>query len=278
MEMDVGARRAERSDLLDHAVRFGLVAYGLMHLVVGWIAVQLVFGQRTDEASGTGALHELAQQPFGEVLVWAVAVGMLLLLLWRVLEVLVGERGTEGLERWRKRAVSAGKACVYGFLGFTAMRIALGAGGSSGSSGSGSGSGSSEETMTAKVLAWPIGPWLVGAAGAVIIGIAVAHLWRGWTASFLDDLDVRGRVGTSGRAYEVLGRVGYAAKGIAFGVVGGLVVWAAVTHDPKKSAGLDEALREVLQQPFGRILLLAVAVGLACYGLFCFAQARHLDR
>jgi hypothetical protein len=274
MEMDVGARRAERSDLLDHAVRFGLVAYGLVHLVVGWIAAQLAFGQRTDEASGTGALHELAQQPFGEVLVWAVAVGMLLLLLWRVLEVFAGHRGTEGVERWRKRLVSAGKACVYGFLGFTAMRIATGSGGSS-SSGSGS---SSEETMTAKVLSWPVGPWLVGAVGAVIIGIAVAHLWRGWTASFLDDLDVRGRAGTSGRAYEVLGRVGYAAKGVAFSVVGGLVVWAAVTHDPQKSAGLDEALHELLQQPFGQVLLLAVAVGLACFGLFCFAQARHLDR
>jgi hypothetical protein len=57
-----------------------------------------------------------------------------------------------------------------------------------------------------------------------------------------------------------------------------LFLYAAITHDPQKSGGLDEALRELLQKPFGAPLLVAVALGFACYGLFCFAWARHLDR
>jgi hypothetical protein len=33
----------------------------------------------------------------------------------------------------------------------------------------------------------------------------------------------------------------------------------------------------VLQQPFGPVLLVLIAAGIACYGLFCFARARHLS-
>ena len=76
----------------------------------------------------------------------------------------------------------------------------------------------------------------------------------------------------------LLGKVGYIAKGVAIGLVGVLFVYAAVTHDPKKSGGLDQALHEVLEQPFGPFLLVAIALGIACYGLFCFARARHLSR
>jgi hypothetical protein len=68
------------------------------------------------------------------------------------------------------------------------------------------------------------------------------------------------------------------AKGVAFAIVGGLFCYAAYTHQPKKSGGLDVALHKVLQQPFGQFLLLAIALGIACYGLFCFARARHLSR
>ena len=80
------------------------------------------------------------------------------------------------------------------------------------------------------------------------------------------------------RANTWFGRIGYTAKGVAFGIVGALVGYAALTHEPRKSGGLDQALREVLEQPLGPLLLLAIATGIGCYGLFCFAWARHLLR
>ena len=65
---------------------------------------------------------------------------------------------------------------------------------------------------------------------------------------------------------------------VAVGVIGVLITYAAITHDPQKSAGLDQALQEIVQQPYGPVLLGLVAVGIACYGVFAFARARHLDR
>ena len=103
-------------------------------------------------------------------------------------------------------------------------------------------------------------------------------VWRGWKEKFAEHLETEGKLGYSGAAYLLLGKVGHIAKGIALAIVGGLFCYAGVTHEPEKSGGLDQALQKVLQQPFGPYLLFAIGVGIACYGLFCFAQARHLDR
>ena len=61
-------------------------------------------------------------------------------------------------------------------------------------------------------------------------------------------------------------------------IVGGLFCYAAITHNAKKSGGLDQALQTVLEQPFGQAMLVAIALGIAAYGVFCFARAKHLSR
>jgi hypothetical protein len=103
-------------------------------------------------------------------------------------------------------------------------------------------------------------------------------LWSGCTDRFLRHLDADGQTGESGRAYTWLGRIGHVAKGVSFGIVGCLVGYAAITHEPRKSGGLDQALEKVLYQPYGPLLLLVIAVGIGCYGIFCLAWARHLSR
>jgi hypothetical protein len=264
---EVIGREAEQSDWLDHAARVGLVTYGIVHLLIAWLAIQLAFGDHSGEASPQGALHELAGQPFGKTLVWAVAAGMFLLAVWQLLEAAFGHREKHDWGRARKRVVSGGKACVYGALSVTAVRVATGSGGS----------GNTSDTTTAKVMDLPAGQWLVVAVGLAVIGVAGGLVWSGWKEQFAEHLDTEGKLGNSGAAYLLVGQVGYIAKGVSLAVVGALFCYAGLTHEPNKSGGLDEALQEVLQQPFGPYLLIGIGVGLGCYGLFCFAQARHLD-
>jgi|SRR3954451_304157 hypothetical protein len=259
-------RQAQHSSLLDAGVRFGMLVYGVVHLIVAWLAVQLALGEQGQNASQKGAMRTLAKQPFGTLLLWLVAIGMFLLVLWRVIEVLVGHQEYEGGKRWRRRAVSAFKAVVYGYIGVTALRFALDAGSSSSSN------------YTSTLMDQPYGRWLVGGVGAAIIVYGLSYARRGWTEKFMENLDARGTIGDAGTAYRWVGKIGYIAKGVAFCVVGGLFVAAAVNHDAKKSGGLDDALHTVLQQPFGPFLLILIAVGIGCYGLFCFARARHLSK
>ena len=270
-EPEVLGRQAEKSDWLDHAVRVGLVAYGVVHLLIGWLAVQLALGEGSGKASAQGALQELARKPFGQTMVWAVAVGMFLLVLWRLLEAAFGHRDEEGSTRTRKRVTSGLKAAIYGALGVTAVRVAIGSGGSGGS-------GKGSRGLTAKVMDLPAGQWLVVAVGLAIIGYAGNTAWRGWKEKFAEHLETEGKLGWSGAGYLILGKVGYIAKGIALAIVGVLFCSAGITHRADKSGGLDQALQKVLQQPFGPYLLIAIGLGIGCYGLFCFARARHLDR
>jgi len=265
--------RNDGGDWLDVAARVGLAAYGVVHLVIAWLALQLAFGDRKGSPSSTGAVSELAQQPFGEVLVWAVALGMFLLVVWQGIEAVAGHRDEDGHQRTGKRLLSAGKAVVYGAIGVSAVKVAAGSGSSGGKS-----SEKQTDSLTAKLMDLPAGQLLVGAVGLAILGIGVAFAVRAWTDKYAKHLDAEGKSGTTGTAYLWFGKVGYAAKGVALGIVGSLFVYAAVTHDPDESGGLDQALHEVLDKPFGPVLLAVIAVGIGCYGLFCLARARHLSR
>lgn len=262
------ARHAERSHWLDKVARAGLVAYALVYLVIAWLAVELALGHRQGSPSSAGALRELAQQPLGGVLIWAVAIGMLLLVVWQVLEGAVGRHDEQGVKRTLLRVGSFGRAVVYVVIGVSAIEVAVGAGSP----------GKGEQGWTAKLLNLPGGQLIVGAVALVIIGIGVGQIVYACMHRLAEQLTGEGRRGTSGTAYVAFGRTGYIARGVAFTLVGGLFGYAAVTHEAKKSGGLDQALVEVLDQPFGPALLCALGVGLACFGLFTLAQARHLSR
>ena len=261
-------RKAKHSDTLDHAVRLGLIAYGVVHLLIAYLAGQLVFGHHSGSPSGTGALSQLAGQPFGQILLWIIGVGFFALVVWQLTEALLGHRDQDGMKRLFARLGSAGKAVVYGVLGFSALKLAVGGGSS----------GSGTDTMTARLMSLPAGPVLVGVVAAVILAIAAGHVYTGLTVDFRDKMKLKGNTGLSGRINVGLGMAGYVTKGLALSIVAALFGYAAGTHDPQKSGGLDQALKSLLDEPFGAPLLLLIALGLACYGLFCFAWARHLDR
>jgi hypothetical protein len=267
-QVGAAGRRADSSEWLDHVARAGLVAYAVVYLLIGWLAVQLAFGDREGKPSSSGAMHQLAEQPFGDVLIWVVSLGMFLLVVWQLLEAAFGHRDEEGGKRTGKRVMSVVKAVVYGIIGWSGLQVATG----SGSSGKG------QETWTAKLMNVTGGQLLVGLVALVIIGYGAFQIYRAWTEDFAEKLDAEGRSGTTGTAYVAFGKAGYTARGIAFLVVGGLFGYAAIIHDASKSGGLDQALFEVLDQPFGPILLCLLGVGLACYGLFTLARARHLSR
>jgi hypothetical protein len=265
------AEQVHESDWMDHAIRVGLVAYGLVHLLIGWLALQLAFGEKEEKASNSGAMNYLAQQPLGGVLVWAVAIGMFFLVLWRLLEFAFGfRREPDDAKRWRKRLTSLLKAAIYGAIGVIALQTATGSGGGGGKGGT--------DSTTAKLMDLPGGQLIVGAVGIAVIAYGGALVRRGWTEKFTEHLDAEGQSGTEGSLYVNVGKVGYIAKGIAIAIVGSLFCYAAITHDPKKSGGLDQALQTVLEQPFGQVLLTAIAIGIVAYGLFCFVRAKHLSR
>ena len=269
------AGRAGDSDALEHLARIGLVAYGLVHLLVAWLAVQLAWGVGGSgaQADQGGALATLAQQPFGTVLLWVIAVGLVALAAWQAAEVLRWRTRLSASGEARKEAVvkvvkSVAKAVVYAALAVLAVRTATGGGQS----------GGQQQQAAAGVFGWPAGRWLVGLIGLVIVGVGVYLVHKGVTKRFLKEIDLREAPPKATRLVTRLGQAGYPATGVSFGLVGALLVWAAVTFDPSGSSGFDGGLRTILDAPFGRVLLTLVAVGIAAFGAFCFVRARYPER
>lgn len=261
-------QEARHSTTMRAGARVGLVAYGVVHLLIAGIALQVAWSSGGD-ASGGGALRKLAEQPFGGTLLWITVLGLVVLALWQLLSAILGYR-SEGDEKKRtfNRLSAAARTIAYGVLAFVAARTASGSGGSGGRS--------NEEGFTAELLAAPSGRVLVGAVATLILALALGQAWRGITDGFTNDLKTGATTGQSASTVLALGRTGYVAKGVAFGIVAVLFGTAAVTYDADKAGGLDDALGTLREQPFGPYLLTVVALGIAAFGVFCFVWARHV--
>ncbi|TKJ32766.1 DUF1206 domain-containing protein [Blastococcus sp. CCUG 61487] len=268
-----GGATTDVDDGLEHLARLGLIAYGLVHLVLAWLALRLAWGTSSESADQSGALQTLAESPAGTPLLWVLAVGLIALAAWQALEVGRWRFGLTASGSARTRAVkksakALAKAAVYAALAVLAIRVATGGGNSS----------SQQQETAAGVFGWPAGRWLVGAAGLVLLGIGVYHVYKGVTTRFLKEIDLGEAPPTAVRLVTRLGQVGYPGKGVALGVLGGLLAYAAITFDPAKASGLDGAMRTILDAPAGQWLLTLVALGIAAFGVYLFVRARYPER
>jgi hypothetical protein len=260
------AHRATQSDLFKNLTKVGFIGYGLLHLALAWVAAQIAFGEGGQEGDQSGAFQKLAEQPFGKVLLWFVLICLVALAVWQAALAIWGHRDVQGKERIWERVASAARVVIYTVLAWTAGRVVTGAPSSS---------ADQQEQATAGIMAKPAGAWLVGLIGLGVLAFGAGMLWYGWKRKFERKLNFGAALPKTRRTAIRAGQVGYIAKGIAFGIVGILLVQAAVTNDPGKSRGLDAALHTLVAQPYGKFLLLAVALGVAAFGVYCFFQARY---
>lgn len=259
-QAEQAARRAANSNKLETAARAGYAVNGVMHLLIGFIALQVAWSGSGKKADQSGALGTLAGNGFGKGVLWLGVIGFLGLAIWQVTEAAFSSRG-EGKDKVLEKVKSVSKAVVYAALALTTLQFARGGGSSS--------SGQSQD-FTASMLRHSGGRTLVVLIGLVVVGVGIYHVVKGATKGFLKDL-----VEHPGPVIVRLGVAGYVAKGVALGVVGLLFVVAGLHESPSRATGLDGALKTLRDQPFGTVLLTAVALGIMAYGLYSFARAKY---
>ncbi|MDT7725416.1 MAG: hypothetical protein QOI21_1992 [Actinomycetota bacterium] len=246
---------------IDLFARIGLFCYGIVHLVVAWLAVQIGLGEGA-KADKKGALQIIAAEG-GAWLLWLVAAGLGVLLVWQLTEAITGHKNVEPQRRVVRRVISGIEVLLYGMLAYSAGKIAV----------SGSSEGS-QSSIVATILAQPYGRVLIIAAGVAVVGIAGFLAYRGIAKNFVRELDF-GRTSRPLRTATIrLGQIGWPALGAAYATVGVMLVVSAVDFDPAKASGLDVALKNLASQPYGQILLLVLAAGIAAFGVFALLDAR----
>jgi hypothetical protein len=256
-----------RREGLEKLARAGYITKGAVYAIVGMLALQVAASGGGKIEDSRGVILTIAEQPFGRLLLVLTTIGLAGYVLWRFVQALwdVDNKGSDA-RGLLKRTAFAVSGLAYASLAVMAGRIAFGAG---------AGAGTSERQWTARLMAQPLGPWLVGLAGAIIAGAGVYQFYRVYRGDFLKSYDL-GRMSHSERRFaRRTGQLGLSARGVTFAIIGWFLIQAAIQHDPGEARGLGAALATLAQQPHGPWLLGVVAFGLVAFGAYCFTKARY---
>ena len=249
------AKNVAQSEPVKIGARVGIFAYGITHLLIAWLALQVAFGQGNERADQRGAFQALAEQPFGQVLLWILVIGFVAVALWRVEQAIWGfSYESDRTTNLRKRAISGGKAVIFVALAVIAGRTAAGGG-------AGRGHGPRGVRAARRPVLRCGRHRLMVAGGSKSVG-------RRKKSRDMDlHADQHGAGSPSDRAWV--------SSPKACRWPNRILVVCRDTVRPARGVRLDAALKSLASQSFGPYLLIVVALGLACYGVFCFFDARY---
>ncbi|NUP67030.1 MAG: DUF1206 domain-containing protein [Nonomuraea sp.] len=240
--------------------RIGLVCRGVLYALIGVLALQIAFGDGSQQADKSGAITTLAGLPFGQVLLWVMTVGFAGLALWQASEAIFSHR------KATERVQSAFRTGVYVLICVTLLTVLLAGGAKS--------DDKQSQDLTGKLLDLPGGQVIVGLIGLGIVALGVYWVREGVTKRFERELDL-GRMSPKARSVmERLGQAGYVARGVIAGAAGIFVGYAAITFDADKAGGIDATLRHFADTPAGPWLLAVVALGVLLFAGYCFGESR----
>lgn len=262
-----GTLMAQVADWVERLARLGYAAKGLVYAIVGLLAVQAATSARGRTTDTQGALQTIAAQPFGQILLGLVAIGLVGYVLWRIVQAIYDPEGKgRDAKGIAQRIGYVLNGAVYAGLAFSALKLAIGSQVSS---------GNATQDSTAQLLAQPFGQWLVGTVGAAVIGISFYQFYDAYKASFRRRLNLYQMSANEQTWATRIGRFGLAARGVVLALTGIFLIQAARDSNPQAAQGLDGALQTLAQQPQGPWLLGLVALGLIAYGTHMGVQARY---
>jgi hypothetical protein len=245
--------------------RAGLAAKGIVYMLVGILALMAALGEGGETTNSRGAVSRIAEQPFGEFMLFMIGIGLIGYAVWRI-ACAFQDREHEGSDAkgMGKRTYYFISALMYISTALFALRLAMGDSAAS--------SGGSTQTWTARLMDQPMGVFLIVLIGGAIIAGGIGQMVTGWREKFRENL----RSLPAGHEWVIrAGKWGHIARGIVFTIIGIFAVQAALRHDPGQVRGMEGALDSLATQPFGQILLALVAAGLACYGAYTLVESRY---
>jgi hypothetical protein len=254
--------------------RAGWAAKGAVYLIAGVLAAAVVlasFGWSTptasQEASPTGAIKTIAGSPGGVLLLWLLAIALLLYAAWRVVSAFIP--GHHDAESTAKRAGYLVSAVIYATFAITAIALATS---DSATADPNAQDGNAKVTnLTARLMGNGGGRILIGAVGVIAIGAGIYRLVKGFRQDVDDELDLSGMSPARARWTQRLGAIGEVGRGVAITVIGVFLLRAAIDVDPNEATGLDGALRRLVNETWGAIVVAVIAIGFVAYGIFCLA-------
>jgi hypothetical protein len=259
-------RRAANSPVMSALARAGLAARGVIYFIIGVLAIQIALDHSHRQADRSGAVRLIAGTPLGTVALWLLVIGFAGMALWRLSQAIWGGPDADS-RKPTKRLTALARAVFYSAVTISILEFAIGLGAPSSSD-------KQSKDLTAAALHHTGGQIVVVIAGLCFIGGGLYLAYRAWKKKFRKHLRMGGASPAVRTFVERLGQVGGIARGVIFTTAGIFLVIAGIHASPGKAKGIDSALRALTRTPAGPWLLVAVAVGLAAFGLYSLCEAR----
>jgi hypothetical protein len=262
------AYTAKQNKWMELVARVGFAARGILYGLIGYLAIQLIISGAGDLEDPQGAIAEVAVQPFGEVLIIVIAIGMIGMAIWGVLRAITDPYNLGSGKMAIARRISY-LILGFGHLGIVHPIINI-------LTGNGHRNNSTTEEsqeVAAGILTYPWGPWAVGIVGLGFVAVGLYQIYRGASARFTRRFEEFDMSDKQKSVTKIVGRVGIVSIGVVIGIIGILALLAAFTLDPEKVGGIDAALLFLVQQPYGPYILGVVALGFIAYAAFSIMGA-----
>jgi len=270
MKLSVSIRKFQRSlrqaatrSWLTGFMRLGYAAKGILYFFIGFLAGRAAILPYAKAAGSDSVLRSLVDKPFGKLFLCLFAISLLGYVLRRFLQATINLGRRQDPTKIIQRMGYAMSGCSYLGVSYSAFSVVVGI----------DDSDDMLEDLARQLLDRPFGNWLVGCIGLVIVGIGCSYVYGAITKSYLSDLE------SSELHHQVedwitrLGQFGVVARGAAFVLIGAFFTQAAVQYRSEVAGGLEKALQQLAEQPYGPLWLSLVGLGLIAYGFYMVVAA-----
>ena len=249
------------------AARLGFAAQALVYGTIGVLAGQYALGIGGRTTDTKGAIIEYGGGLVGGVLLVLMAIGFAGYAVWRMVQAIADteDKGRE-LKGMFVRAGYFGGGLINGWLAIVAARVLTG---------ERLGNDDAARSWTASFLELPFGAELVVLIGAGVIVYGAAQFQRAFGGEYRRHLETQRMNPEEQAMARRVSKTGLSTRGAIYILAGIFVISAALSSDPREAHDPGGVLAVVAGQPYGAILLAAIALGLLAYGGYAAFEAAY---
>ena len=265
---DVSSSEVILNPFLKQYILLGYAAKGVIYFLIGILAIEAAILPEKKAAGTYNALKHLSVQPLGSIILCILGVALFGYVLRRLLQAIIypGHDRGFGFTNVMQRTGYIMSSLSYAGVAYSAISIVLHLG-----------------KYNDHIQEWVeqlfnhviAGEVIVFAAGIGVAGVGLGYLYGAYTGSYVSQFaspTIDKRLEYCARW---LGKIGIAARGIAFAITGICLILASVSSDSGLAGGLQKAFRVLAEQPFGWLWLGLIGCGFIAYGIYMFVAARY---
>jgi hypothetical protein len=246
----------------------GLVAKGVVYCLLGVLAFMAAFeigGKTVESADRQGVFNHMLNWPAGTALLAILVFGLLCYTVWRAIEA-IDPSSQRGKDKWSKRLRYGFSAVTHGLIALSAIKLLMG---------EKSKGGDKNQQWAAEVLSKPMGAWLLAIGALVIAGTGIYQIYYGLSEKYSKHVQGLSH-NQEGNLLRQAGKIGYVARGLVWLLIAFLLGRAALHSNAREAGDTGKAFDLLESATYGSLLLGAIGLGLAAYGVFNFVRARYV--